>query len=363
MSTNILQTWANHVFKGEMSPASEIPHSALRWPLKTPIVKSLILLPMTVGLLTSPAFAQAPPLLNLQRESGLFITGTQDAVYAIETTTNLASSWGLLAFVKITTNPTLVPGTIPSRTGCRFYRSVPLAALNMVFVPAGAFQFGSPSNEVDRFSNEGPQASVTISKGFLMATYPVTQQEYEGLTGINPSFFSGHPNKPVEQVSWFNATNYCRLLTQQELAAGRIPAGWQYRLPTEAEWEYACRAGTSTRFSYGDDPGYASLGDYAWYSANSGNWTQEVGQKLPNPWGLYDMHGNVWEWCQDWYGLHPGGSQTDPRGPATGTFRVLRGGSWLDFEPYCRSACRISDNPAAVDHNGYGFRVVLAPGP
>jgi len=232
----------------------------------------------------------------------------------------------------------------------------------MVFIAPGSFLFGSPSNEVDRFSNEGPQTSLTITKGFLMAKYPVTQQEYETLIGNNPSFFSGDPNKPVEQVSWLDASNYCRLLTQREFGAHHIPAGYQYRLPTEAEWEYACRAGTSTRFNYGDDPGYSLLGNYAWYTANSGGWTQEVGQNPPNAWGLYDMHGNVWQWCQDWYDLHPGGSQTDPQGPSVGTFRILRGGSWLDDPAFCRAACRISDNPTADDHNGYGFRLVLAPG-
>lgn len=332
-----------------------------RGPRNSPLLKSLLLLPLAAGLLTFPAFAQAPPHLSLQLNSGLSITGTEGAVYAIETCTNLAS-WRLFAFIKITANPTLVPGTVPSSEGCRFYRSAPLASANMVFVPAGAFQFGSPSNEVDRFDNEGPQTSVTLTKGFLIGIYPVTQQEYEGLTGDNPSFFSSDPNKPVEQVTWFDATNYCQLLTAQESAAGHIPGGYRYRLPTEAEWEYACRAGTTTRFSYGDDLDYSLLDSYGWYTANSGNWTQEVGQKLPNPWGLYDMHGDVWEWCQDWYDLHPGGSQTDPQGPVSGTFRVLRGGSWLDDPAFCRSAARISDDPSADDHNGYGFRVVLAPG-
>jgi formylglycine-generating enzyme required for sulfatase activity len=134
-----------------------------------------------------------------------------------------------------------------------------------------------------------------------------------------------------------------------------------YRLPTEAEWEYACRGWTSTRFSYGDDPGYTSLTDYAWYDANSGSTSHPVGQKLPNPWGLYDMQGNVWEWCQDWYDAYPGGAALDPQGPASGSYRVIRGGYWDDFAWLCRSARRDYDYPDYGD-DYIGFRVVLAPG-
>jgi formylglycine-generating enzyme required for sulfatase activity len=235
---------------------------------------------------------------------------------------------------------------------------------------------GSPTNEMRSGpasnEDEGPQTAVTISRGFWMGKYLVTQGDYLSLMGSNPSYFTtndlgGHPispdlTRPVEQVSRDDATNYCARLTQQERAAGRIATNSVYRLPTEAEWEYACRGWTSTRFSYGDDPGYTNLTNYAWYSDNSTNMTHPVGQKLPNPWGLYDMHGNVWEWCQDyWYGLYPGGIALDPQGPATGLDRVIRGGGWNDGAGYCRSAVRGDGNP------GYrfvfiGFRVVLAPG-
>ena len=122
-----------------------------------------------------------------------------------------------------------------------------------------------------------------------------------------------------------------------ERAAGRIATNSVYRLPTQAEWEYACRAGTTTRFSYGDDPGYTSLPIYGWYADNCGGSTHPVGQKLANPWGLYDMHGNVWEWCQDWYGDYLGGMAVDPQGPASGPTRVIHGGSWND------SASSLSD--------------------
>ena len=133
-----------------------------------------------------------------------------------------------------------------------------------------------------------------------------------------------------------------------------------YRLPTEGEWEYVCRAWTSTRFSYGDDPGYTNLTNYAWYGDNSGGTTHPVGQKLPNPWGLYDMHGNVWEWCQDWFGAHPGGTALDPQGPITGSERVARGGYWADDDWLCRSVRRGTLDPPHIF--GFGFRVLLAPG-
>jgi formylglycine-generating enzyme required for sulfatase activity len=212
-----------------------------------------------------------------------------------------------------------------------------------------------------------------------MGKYEVTQGEYLALTGNNPSFFttndfSGNPidpdlNRPVELVSWKDATDYCATLTQRDRVAGRISTNSVYRLPTEAEWEYACRAWTSTRFSFGDDPGYTNLTNYAWDDDNSGRMTHPVGQKLPNPWGLYDMHGNVWEWCQDWFGLYPGGIAVDPQGPATseddGASRVIRGGIWYGWSGsarYCRSAFRYDRHP--IDWNIFfiGFRVVLAPG-
>ena len=198
-----------------------------------------------------------------------------------------------------------------------------------------------------------------------MGKYEVTQGEYLAVMGSNPSCFQPsdgrHPNRPVEQVSWYDATNYCGQLTQRERAAGRIATNSVYRLPTEAEWEYACRAWTSTRFSYGDDPGYTNLTNYAWYGDNSGGTTHPVGQKLPNPWGLYDMHGNVWEWCQDWYRRSiPAGLPSTRRG-------LLR----------ARTACSAAATGSAPPglpvggprhhrpvqrSSNFGFRVLLAPG-
>jgi formylglycine-generating enzyme required for sulfatase activity len=254
------------------------------------------------------------------------------------------------------------------------------APTNLVFIPPGTFRMGSPTNELDRNSlndpiGEGPQMAVTIGQGFWMGKYEVTQGEYLAVMGINPSLYNGDQsggespfnqnygtdlNRPVERVSWFDATNYCGKLTRREQTAGRIPVGSQFRLPTEAEWEYACRAGISTRFSYGDDLGYDNLAQYAWYVDDSGGTTHPVGQKLPNLWGLYDMSGNVWEWCQDRPAPYPGGIALDPQGPNTGTDRIMRGGSCVGPGAGMRSAQRIH-NPPTVTLGNTGFRIVLAP--
>jgi formylglycine-generating enzyme required for sulfatase activity len=245
----------------------------------------------------------------------------------------------------------------------KFYRvllQVPPA--NMVFIAPNTFTMGTPANEVNRGADEGPQATVTISRGFWIGKYEVTQREYLAVIGSNPSQFLGDLNRPVETVSWLDATNYCARLTQQDLAAGRISPGSHYRLPTEAEWECAARAGTSTRFSYGDDPNFTELANHAWYWFNSDVASHAVGQKLPNPWGLYDMEGNVWEWTQDWYGPYPGGSITDPQGPASNStgVKVIRGGAWDAGESNCRSGRRQVEgvHPFITDYI-LGFRVVL----
>jgi formylglycine-generating enzyme required for sulfatase activity len=340
-------------------------------------IKFLLMLSI-VGLCTvsQAASALTPAQLGLQRGASLSLTGAVQTVYAIQYTTNLArpDAWRCLSVLGLPASPYLVPGTAPSATGRRFYRAVAMARtnLNLVFIPPGAFTMGSPVTEVGRSSDEGPQATVTNSLGFWMGIYPVTQQEYLLVMSNNPSYFNGVRSgqnygidlaRPVEQVTWVDATNYCAVITQRGLASGQIPAGFQYRLPTEAEWEYACRAGTTNRFYYGDDPGYTSLTNYAWYADNSNDQTQPVGQKLPNPWGLYDMGGNVNEWCQDWYAASYSwvSGQTDPQGPVTGTARVLRGGaSWADSARWVRSASRIGDDPT-YPYYCYGFRVVLAP--
>ncbi len=296
------------------------------------------------------------PQLTVKGQPGIYLIERAEII-------NDVPGWAGIQFVTLEANsPQAFYDTNVWRGGARYYRlQTNSGPQGMVWIPPGTFTMGSPSTEKDRESFEGPQTVVTITKGFWMSNYETTQAEYQSVMGSNPSSFTGDPQRPVENVSWYDATNYCGKLTARERAAGRLPAGYEYRLPTEAEWEYACRAGTATRFSYGDDLNYTSLGDYAWYSGNSGSQTHPVGKKLPNTWGLYDMHGNVWEWCQDWYGTYPGGSVTDPRGPNTGSNRVGRGGSWHDGGRYCRTANRGGINPGyrSID---LGFRPALASG-
>ncbi len=207
-------------------------------------------------------------------------------------------------------------------------------------IPAGSFRMGSNSSEAN--SDESPVHRVTITRPFYIGVYEVTQEQYESVMGTNPSRFRGS-NRPVEQVSWNDAVEFCRRLSEIE--------GVTYRLPTEAEWEYACRAGTTTEYYWGSD----SAGRYAWNSENSGRQTHDVGQKRPNAWGLYDMAGNVWEWCSDWYGSYGRSAQVDPRGPSSGDGRVLRGGSWADDPRNLRVSNRLGIAPGNwIDY--YGFR-------
>ncbi|MBN1847182.1 MAG: SUMF1/EgtB/PvdO family nonheme iron enzyme, partial [Deltaproteobacteria bacterium] len=192
--------------------------------------------------------------------------------------------------------------------------------MKFVYIFPGTFTMGSPANEKDRDDNE-LQHQVTLTKGFYMQTTEVTQGQWKDVMGNNPSYFKNCGDDcPLESISWNDAQEFINRLNRKEGAQ-------KYRLPTEAEWEYACRAGSTTRFYFGDSE--SDLGEYAWYDGNSGGKTHPLAQKRPNAWGLYDMHGNVWEWCEDWYGetIHPG-SVTDPIGASGGSYRVLRGGSW-----------------------------------
>jgi formylglycine-generating enzyme required for sulfatase activity len=256
----------------------------------------------------------------------------------------------LVAVVMIGTTQTLLDKL---QVGMEPFISPP--GWSLVEIKPGSFIMGSPSGEAGRFDDE-VQHKVTLTHGYWLGKYEVTQGQYEELTGMNPSYFPG-PNLPVEQVSWDDAQEFMNKLNDREEAAGRLPAGWIYRFPTEAEWEYAARAGTTTAYSFGDDGG--ALGKYAWYEDNSGEQTHEVGLKDPNPWGLYDMYGNVYEWCADWYEDYPVGDATDPTGPDadTGWGRVFRGGGCYADLRSCRSALRISLGPIAR-YNSLGFRVV-----
>jgi formylglycine-generating enzyme required for sulfatase activity len=233
----------------------------------------------------------------------------------------------------------------------------------LAIIQAGTFQMGSDAAAGAPYfgsSNEKPVHSVTLSKPFWMGTTEVTQAQYQALMGTNPSQFVG-ANRPVERVSWFNAQAYCAALTAQQSALGNVPAGYQYRLSTEAEWEYACRAGTTTEFNVGS----ALFCNQArfWYSYHSdslcgSNSTVPVGSYPANAWGLFDMHGNVWEWCLDSFASYPAGAVTDPF-VTGGPYRVFRGGNWADLSYLCRSAFRYLITPGYASGN-VGFRVVLA---
>jgi eukaryotic-like serine/threonine-protein kinase len=227
-------------------------------------------------------------------------------------------------------------------------------SLGMQFrlIPAGKFLMGSPGNEKGRSSDE-LQHEVILTRPFYLGIYPVTQGEYERVMGRNPSHFKGDRH-PVECVSWEDAMAYIERLNSihEEKSLGR-----RYRLPTESEWEYACRAGSTSAYCFGAEE--SRLGDYAWYGSNSGSETHPVGKKKPNAWGLHDMHGNVWEWCSDWYGDYPGVTVTDPTGPKDGLLRVHRGGGWSGGAAYCRSSCRSWYDPSSR-FLSLGFRLALS---
>ena len=295
--------------------------------------------------------------------------------YPIAVSTDLLH-WSLLTNISQGRGPLLFTDRDGSKLQRRIYHigvppaPAPTPITNMVFIAPGAFTMGSPQSEIGRDTNEGPQTVVTLTRGFWMGKYEVTELDFVGVMGSNASFFSYDWRLPVDTTTWLQANNYCKNLTQKETTAGRLPPGYIYRLPTEAEWEYACRAGTTTPFGVGDGTSLSSTqanfdGTFPYGGAASGKYVGQTslgGSYAPNAWGLYDMHGNVWEWCQDWFGPYPGGEVTDPKGPATGSTHVLRGGGYTSVGQGCRSAKRDSRTPTYANIF-QGFRVVLAADP
>ncbi|MFM9079049.1 MAG: formylglycine-generating enzyme family protein [Opitutaceae bacterium] len=226
------------------------------------------------------------------------------------------------------------------------------ASLQFVWVPPGIFQRGSNPAEAGRDADEGPRHAVTLSRGFFLGVHEITQAQWTAVMGGNPAVFrhgAEAPRRPVESVSWDDCQMFIARLA--EIGAGR------FRLPTEAEWEYAARAGSETCFPWGDDPSGFSTHQHAWANSRSMALTHPVGEKPPNAWGLHDMHGNVWEWCADWYGPYAGEAQRDPPGPAAGTEKIFRGGSWFDFPPSLRSANRHRHRPDGK-YAAVGLRLV-----
>jgi len=249
-------------------------------------------------------------------------------------------------------------------------RSIPDLNLDLVWMAPGSFLMGTPEQSLimkwfylarEKLTklpnlgagsdNERPVTWVTLTQPFWLGRTAVTQGQYEAVMGTNPSQFRGS-DLPVETITWDEAMEFCQKLTDREKAAGRLPNGYAYTLPTEAQREYACRAGTT-----GDYAG--DLDAMAWYFTDT---THPVGKKQPNGWGLYDMHGNVWEWCLNWGGAYPGGEVTNPMGPPSGSYRVDRGGGWCGGAADCRSAFRDNNEPG-YRNNFVGFRVALATSP
>jgi len=266
-----------------------------------------------------------------------------------------------------------------------------ILASGLVQIPEGTFTMGPD------ITNNDATFSVTLS-AFKMSKYAVTQDLYQAVMGENPSYFHGgtgrepaegetQGRRPVEMVTWFDAVEFCNKLSTREgftpvytitartpatgypITAATVTAVWAndgYRLPIEAQWEYACRAGTSTSWHFGDDE--TKLEEYAWFYAfgdtidspkgNSNEKTHQVGLLIPNQWGLYDMHGNVWEWCWDWWGDYPATEKTDYTGAESGDYRVLRGGSWLDVAASSCSEVRCTDDLGDGRYNFLGFRLV-----
>ncbi len=280
----------------------------------------------------------------------------------------------------------------------------------MAWIPPGTFTMGSPRDEAGRKADEGPATQVTLTQGFWLGRTMVTIGQWKAVTGrgvreqlllninddtvydfgdnnqkllrnymnwskdADPASYLGNEddNLPVYFVSWNQAMEFCHQLTTRERAAGRLPPGYEYTLPTEAQWEYACRAGT-TEPTYAGPNTDAVVDSIAWYSANAaqgyagravrnGAGPRDVAQKLPNAWGLDDMLGDIWQWCHDWYGPYPGGSVTDPQGPVSGMGRVNRGGSFGNRATDARAARRATNPPPEA--SAYrGFRLALAPIP
>jgi formylglycine-generating enzyme required for sulfatase activity len=225
------------------------------------------------------------------------------------------------------------------------------SGVTMVAIPAGSFEMGSAAS---REKDEAPHSAYVSA--FYMDQYEVTQEHFEKVLGRNPSRWK-EPKNPVEQIRWKDAAEYASARSRLEgLEPAYDPKTWRcnfesagYRLPTEAEWEYACRAGTRTQYAFGDSP--SALGEYAWFKENCTRSPRPVGGRKPNPWGLYDMYGNVWEWCNDFYkeDYYASSPERDPRGPPGGETRVLRGGCWNSRAAMCRSAYRNDEKPAYTD--------------
>ena len=296
----------------------------------------------------------------------LTIKGISKGTARIEFSENLSGPWTTWSNVLVTLEGATLLDLTPG-SAWRFYRAVtdpnPIQPEGFIWIAPGTFSMGSPLSEPGRNFDE-TQHQVMLNEGFWLSDHEVTQAEYQAVMGFNPSHFKGLLDHPVERVSWNDAVRYCQTLTERERAGGRITGQQAYRLPTEAEWEFAARAGTQ-------GPLAADLVEIAWYSDNSGMMTRPVKSKGANGWGLYDTIGNVWEWCWDWYGDYPTASVRDPLGPYYGDARVIRGAVWVDDGWFGLANGGLATGGARLANRGkkapdyqsldLGFRTVLGP--
>ena len=264
------------------------------------------------------------------------------------------ATYGVVSEEPIPSEPQVDPNTPKSDPNSLKEKTIDMGngiIMEFVLIPAGEFDMGSPPTERYRDNDEGPVHRVKISRPFYMGKYEVTQEQYYVIAKSKPSRFK-EEGRPIENVSWNQANRFCKKLSEIK--------GGSYRLPTEAEWEYACRAGCQSRFYFGDDPNNSQIEQYAWHSKNSDSATHPVGEKKPNSFGLYDMYGNVWEWCGDWYAAdyYHHSITVDPIGPLYAKSRVYRGGGWYRSARNCRSANRSGLEPYYI-RNHIGFRVLL----
>jgi formylglycine-generating enzyme required for sulfatase activity len=316
------------------------PHDFVRLEIETALKRDIPVIPVLVGKAAMPKAAHLPDSLQpLAYRHGLEVRRNPDFHRDVDTLIR-----GLSGLLEAAPSPAPPAPKVGDRTELVLPGGV---KMGFAWCPPGTFLMGSEKWDDD----EKPVHRVTLTKGFCMGIHPVTQAQWKAISGTTPSHFQGD-NRPVEQVSWDDCQEFCQKLTAH--LKGRVTV----RLPSEAEWEYACRAATTTEYHTGD--GEAALKKTGWYSGNAGGETHPVGELTANAWGLYDMHGNVWEWCQDWFGPYTGSDQVDPVQLAkySDEYRVLRGGCWFNESACCLAAYRYWFEPGFRDYS-YGFRCVF----
>lgn len=303
-----------------------------------------------------------PDVTDIQIYSGIKIIGSPGTPVQLQYASTLDDPFPWQPVTNFIMSEKVVRYFEPLDAFKRYFRTIAIPTnanpADFVWIPAGTFLMGSPTTDASAQPDE-TQHPVTLTEGFFIGRHEVTQSEYSQYKFASPSIFKQGTSLPVENVSWADAMSYCEALTLRERGAGRLAAGYVYRLPTEAEWEYAARASTTSPFHFGSDVN--ELADYAWYTQNSGGHEVSVGTLQGNPWNIFDMYGNVAEWCLDWYGAYPIEREFNPLGTTNGTSRVVRGGYWGSAASECRSASRSSLEPTS-NSAGIGFRIVLARG-